>query len=126
MRRGRIERKVAFGVASKDTIAQLFCIVLKHSGDVTDEGVQVENDDTVEKLATDFANKAPELEVSPAEIISFLLENRQMAIAGHSSGECAAVDNQNQGGREGSEESIFLSISLGAQCVNLLGNSSLI
>jgi chaperone BCS1 len=73
-----VDKQVAFRLADKDIIAQLFCNVYSHSNDdVADEGVQVEDDDIVEQLAADFADKVPQLEFSPAEILSFLLENRQ-------------------------------------------------
>jgi mitochondrial chaperone BCS1 len=78
IRPGRVDKQVEFGLADKDIIAQLFCNVYSHSNDdVADEGVQVEDDDIVEQLAADFADKVPQLEFSPAEILSFLLENRQ-------------------------------------------------
>jgi chaperone BCS1 len=80
IRPGRVDKKVAFGLADKDTIAQLFCIVYKRSeDDFSDEGIQAEDDNTVEQLAKDFADKVPVLEFSPAEVMSFLLENRQCA-----------------------------------------------
>jgi chaperone BCS1 len=75
---GWVDKQVAFRLADKDIIAQLFCNVYSHSNDdVADEGVQVEDNDIVEQLAADFADKVPQLEFSPAEILSFLLENRQ-------------------------------------------------
>jgi mitochondrial chaperone BCS1 len=73
-----VNKQVTFRLADKDIIAQLFCNIYSHSNDdVTDEGVQVEDDNIVEQLAADFANKVLQLEFSPAEILSFLLENRQ-------------------------------------------------
>jgi chaperone BCS1 len=78
IRPGRVDKQVAFRLADKDIIAQLFCNVYSHSNnDVADEGVQVEDDDIVEQLAADFADKVLQLEFSPAEIMSFLLEYRQ-------------------------------------------------
>jgi mitochondrial chaperone BCS1 len=78
IRPGRVDKQVEFGLADKDIIAQLFCNVYSYLNDnVVDEGVQVEDDDIVKQLAADFANKVPQLEFSPAEILSFLLENRQ-------------------------------------------------
>src|SRR5438046_10007997 len=78
IRPGRVDKQVAFGLADKDIIAQLFCNVYGHSNnDIASEGVQVEDDDIGEQLTIDFADKVPQLEFSLAEIISFLLENRQ-------------------------------------------------
>ena len=55
-------------------ITQLFCVVFKHSGG----DALVEEDKTVEGLAKEFAAKVPKLESSPAEILSFLLEYKQL------------------------------------------------
>lgn len=68
IRRGRVDKQVAFGLADKDIIAQLY----SHSyDDVADKGVQAEDDDIVKQPAADFADKVPQLEFSPAEIIFF-------------------------------------------------------
>ena len=76
IRPGRVDRKIPFGLASKEIIAELFRIVYQHSDDVTDKEVLV-RDDVIEQQAVEFASKVPDLEFSPAEIIAFLLENRQ-------------------------------------------------
>jgi mitochondrial chaperone BCS1 len=60
IRPGRVDRKVEFQLADKDTVTRLFRIVFTQS----------ESDETVERLAADFIAKIPELEFSPAEILS--------------------------------------------------------
>ena len=78
IRPGRVDKQVEFGLADKDIITKLLCNVYSHSNDdVVDKRVQVEDDDIVEQLAADFADKVLQLEFSPAKILSFLLENRQ-------------------------------------------------
>jgi hypothetical protein len=63
--------------AGRDIIAPIFCMIFKHLKDVTpDAEDSADEDETVERLAKDFASKVPEQEFSPAEIQSFLLENR--------------------------------------------------
>jgi mitochondrial chaperone BCS1 len=68
IRPGRVDRKIEFQLADGDIVRQLFRIVFEES-----DG----NDKTVKRLANDFAGQVPELEFSPAEILSLLLENRQ-------------------------------------------------
>ncbi len=59
-------------------ITQLFYIVFKRlEGDLPHLGKRVEDDQTVERLAKEFAAKVPKLEFSPAEVLSFLLANKQ-------------------------------------------------
>ncbi|RYP29498.1 hypothetical protein DL767_006688 [Monosporascus sp. MG133] len=73
IRPGRVDKKVEFRRADKDVITRLFYIVHKHSDeDMPHEGKPIEDDETVERLAKDFVARVPELEFSPAEILSFL------------------------------------------------------
>ncbi|KAH8746605.1 P-loop containing nucleoside triphosphate hydrolase protein [Diaporthe sp. PMI_573] len=68
VRPGRVDKKVEFRLADKDTTVQLFSIVYKRlENDSPMEG-KVMEDDMVDRLAKDFADKLPELEFSPAEI----------------------------------------------------------
>jgi mitochondrial chaperone BCS1 len=68
IRPGRVDRKIEFRLANKNIVNQLFCIVFKDS-DSSDNT-------TIEHLANDFANRIPESEFSPAEILSLLLEHK--------------------------------------------------
>lgn len=77
IRPGRVDVKVAFALANKDIVSQLFCIVYQRCDDTTDKTMQVKYNHVVEEQATEFADKMPELEFSSAELLSFLLENRQ-------------------------------------------------
>jgi chaperone BCS1 len=97
IRPGRVDKKVELGLADKKMTADLFCVVFKPvEGDVAppknaqsdvlvgedrkvheaarNQGEEVKR---VERLAEEFAARLPELEFSPAEIVSFLLEYRQ-------------------------------------------------
>jgi mitochondrial chaperone BCS1 len=94
-----VDKKVELGLADKKMTADLFCVVFKPmEGDVAlpkngqsdvlvrsgenrkveeatgSQGGEVKR---VERLAEEFAARVPELKFSPAEIISFLLENKQ-------------------------------------------------
>jgi chaperone BCS1 len=80
IRPGRVDMKLEFGLADKEMITQLFCVIFKRSeGNVPHLGKRVEDDKTVERLAKEFAAKVPKLEFSPAKVLSFLLANKQSA-----------------------------------------------
>lgn len=93
IRPGLVDKKVELGLADNKMTADLFCLVFKPAeGDVAfAEDAQLgenrkvhevtvsqkEEAERVERLAKGFAVKVPELKFSPAEIFSFLLENRK-------------------------------------------------
>jgi chaperone BCS1 len=99
IRPGRVDKKVELGLADKKMTADLFCFVFKPmEGDValpkdvqsdvlvrSGENTEVheaamslgEEIKRVEQLAQEFAAKVPELEFSPAELLSFLMGYRQ-------------------------------------------------
>jgi mitochondrial chaperone BCS1 len=97
IRPGRVDKKVELGLADKKMTADLFCIIFKpveydvappknaQSDILVGEDRKVhdaaksqeEEVKRVEQLAEEFAARVPELEFSPAEIVSFLLEYRQ-------------------------------------------------
>ncbi|OAA55785.1 mitochondrial chaperone bcs1 [Niveomyces insectorum RCEF 264] len=80
IRSGRVDKKIELAFTDKDVIAQLFCLVFKQSEhDIPDHEKPYNDDETVERIANEFANKVPEREFSPAEIQSFLVENRGSA-----------------------------------------------
>lgn len=55
---------------------ELFAIILKPVV-ASDTGRESKADLAVDRLATKFAKKVPELEFSPAQVMSFLLQHRQ-------------------------------------------------
>lgn len=97
IRPGRVDKKVELGLADKKMTDELFHIVFKPmEGDAAppenaqldvpaqeDEKVhetarsQREEIERVEKFAEEFVARVPELELSPAEILSFLLDYRR-------------------------------------------------
>jgi mitochondrial chaperone BCS1 len=97
IRPGRVGKKVELGLANKGMTANIFYVVFRPiEGDVAplknaQSGVLVGEDRKAHeaarsqgeevrragRLAKEFAARVPELEFSPAEILSFLLEYRQ-------------------------------------------------
>jgi len=99
VRAGRADRKIELPNATKDVAYRMFCMVFKRLPGDDDESADVETaavgdtvkkvdrksgegdaeeDKVVERLAQDFAERTKEggIELSPAEIQSFLLEHR--------------------------------------------------
>ncbi|EQL29692.1 hypothetical protein BDFG_07745 [Blastomyces dermatitidis ATCC 26199] len=78
IRPGRVDRKVLFQLADKKMCSRLFCTVFKRSdGDHRNPGKEID-DETIQRLADEFAAKVPDQVFSPAEILlSFLLERKQ-------------------------------------------------
>jgi mitochondrial chaperone BCS1 len=74
LRPGRVDQKIELGFADHEVLTKLFRIVFEPLNDDTD-ATQVKSGE--DNLATDFASRVPGMEFSPAEIMSFLLENRQ-------------------------------------------------
>jgi mitochondrial chaperone BCS1 len=89
IRPGRIDKKVELGLANKSITADLFCLVFKPAAGESDilvgedgkvpEAARSQEAEVkrVEGLAEAFATKVPELEFSPAGVLSFLLDYRQ-------------------------------------------------
>jgi mitochondrial chaperone BCS1 len=77
IRPGRVDRKIELGLADHKVLAELFCLVFKSLDGDADNETHTKNSDKVNALAQKFAKKVPELKHSPAEVMSFLLENRQ-------------------------------------------------
>ncbi|EDN02518.1 predicted protein [Histoplasma mississippiense (nom. inval.)] len=78
IRPGRVDRQVLFQLADHKMSSRLFCTVFKRSdGDQRTTGKEFD-DETIERLADEFAAKVPDQVFSPAEILlSFLLERKQ-------------------------------------------------
>ncbi|KAK0716738.1 P-loop containing nucleoside triphosphate hydrolase protein, partial [Lasiosphaeria miniovina] len=80
IRAGRTDKRIELPHADKDVMFRLFCMVFKRStSDIQDPGKPTEDDAAIEKYAHEFVGKLPELEFSPAEIQSYLLEHRGSA-----------------------------------------------
>ncbi|KAK0628116.1 putative mitochondrial chaperone bcs1 [Bombardia bombarda] len=78
IRAGRVDMKIEFRLADKDMITQLFHLIYKQSeDDIPEKGKRIEADKTVERLAEAFVAKVPELQYSPAEVMSFLVVHKQ-------------------------------------------------
>jgi chaperone BCS1 len=73
IRPGRVDMKLELGYTNQDINARLFCALFMRD-DTLPDGSRRGDEDTLRKLMTEFANKMPEQEFSPAEIQSFLLE----------------------------------------------------
>lgn len=76
IRPGRVDIKLELGYTNKDINARLFCALFMRD-DTLPDGSRQGDEATLRKLMTEFANKMPEQEFSPAEIQSFLLEYRR-------------------------------------------------
>ncbi|QKX63174.1 uncharacterized protein TRUGW13939_10343 [Talaromyces rugulosus] len=80
IRPGRVDRKIFFRLTNKDMNARLFCTIFKQSAE--DQHIPKEDigEENVERLAIEFAGKVPENVFSPAEVLSFLLENKRSPV----------------------------------------------
>ena len=58
------------------------------------------DDVAMDKLAVDFTNKVPEREFSPAQIMHFLVDNRQQTFASPGNRGRAGMDYQDQRGKD--------------------------
>ena len=76
IRPGRVDMKLELGYTNQDINARLFCALFMRD-DTLPDGSQRGDEITLRKLMTEFANKMPEQEFSPAETQSFLLECRR-------------------------------------------------
>lgn len=111
IRPGRVDRKVFFGLTNKDMNARLFCTIFKQSAEdqhIPKEDIDGEN---VEQLAIEFAGKVPENVFSPAEVLSFLLENKQSPDNVVANVEEWARRSQNGGGKDLTRELSWISDS---------------
>ncbi|KAK2005331.1 P-loop containing nucleoside triphosphate hydrolase protein [Colletotrichum eremochloae] len=77
IRPGRVDKKIEFQLADSDVIRKLFCTVFEQSEEELPNAESRDKDkEEVRRLAVRFAAMIPELEFSPANILSFLLSNR--------------------------------------------------
>ncbi|KAK2778385.1 mitochondrial chaperone bcs1 [Colletotrichum kahawae] len=77
IRPGRVDKKIEFGLADAEVIRKLFCTVFEYSEkEMPDAETRDKNNVGVQQLAVEFASVVPELQFSPADILSFLLANR--------------------------------------------------
>ena len=76
IRPGRSDKKVHFKLADQNISTQLFHTVFKQSPNQKQCNEEYD-DETIERLARDFASKMPEQVFSPAEVLSYLLERKK-------------------------------------------------
>ncbi|KAH6663026.1 P-loop containing nucleoside triphosphate hydrolase protein [Halenospora varia] len=76
IRPGQVDMKLELGYTNQDINARLFYALFMRD-DTLPDGSRRGDEVTLRKLITEFANKMPEQEFSPAEILSLLLEYRQ-------------------------------------------------
>ncbi|KAK1654592.1 P-loop containing nucleoside triphosphate hydrolase protein, partial [Colletotrichum phormii] len=77
IRPGRVDKKIEFGPADAEVIRKLFCTVFEYSEkEMPDAETREKNNAGVRQLAIQFSSVVPELQLSPADILSFLLANR--------------------------------------------------
>ena len=74
VRPGRVDKKAEFQFADANMITQLFRFIYLGTGEASSD---TEEDDGINHLATEFTLRVPELEFSPAHIMSFLLQHRE-------------------------------------------------
>ncbi|KAJ5183265.1 hypothetical protein N7492_000881 [Penicillium capsulatum] len=79
IRPGRTDKKVHFKLADKKISTQLFHTVFKQTPDHK-QAKEYFGEETIERLAKDFASKVPEQVFSPAEVLSFLLERKNSPV----------------------------------------------
>jgi mitochondrial chaperone BCS1 len=76
IRPGRVDIKIEFRLCDKGMITELFHIV--YQPEISEDVPANQNGKReVDEVAKKFVEMVPELEFSPAEILSFLMENRQ-------------------------------------------------
>lgn len=79
IRPGRTDKKVHFKLADETTSTQLFHTVFKRTLDFKQPEERF-GDETIDRLAENFASKVPDQVFSPAEVLSFLLERKNSPI----------------------------------------------
>ncbi|KJZ68818.1 hypothetical protein HIM_11792 [Hirsutella minnesotensis 3608] len=78
IRPGRVDKKVEFQFADADMTSQLFRFIYHGTGAASSDA---EDDDEIHQLGAEFTSRVPELEFSPAHIMSFLLQHRQSPLS---------------------------------------------
>ena len=82
IRPGRVDRKVEFQLADRELTTQMYRFMFEQLSDVP-SGVEtaIDNSQSIDKQATEFASRIPEGRFSPAQIMSYLLQYRHMPSA---------------------------------------------
>lgn len=87
IRPGRANKKVHFQLADKKISTRLFLTVFKQTADHKESKHEF-GDETIDRLANDLASKMPNQVFSPAEVLSLLLEQKNLPF-----GAVTSVDN---------------------------------
>ena len=82
IRPGRVDKKVEFQLADREVTTLIYRFMFGQPSDVP-SGIEtaVDNSQSIDKRATGFANRIPEGRFSPAQIMSYLLQYRDMPSA---------------------------------------------
>ncbi|KAJ6003700.1 hypothetical protein N7522_006392 [Penicillium canescens] len=79
IRPGRVDKKVKFQLADRDVIMQIYRFIFgQPTGRISRKIPQATFDPSIERQAIEFARKVPEERISPAQIISYLLQHRHV------------------------------------------------
>lgn len=82
IRPGRVDKKVALGLADRSLIIRIFDFIFRNlDDDASHEKEELEVYEATDQPATKFADQVPESKYSPAEILSFLLAHRHSPVA---------------------------------------------
>lgn len=76
IRPGRVDKIIVFKNADKKIITQLFCTIFKQTPAGYEQPPKETEGSAIERLAEEFATHVPEEKLSPAKILSFLLEHK--------------------------------------------------
>ncbi|KAK3110089.1 hypothetical protein LTR53_015988 [Teratosphaeriaceae sp. CCFEE 6253] len=76
IRRGRIDQRVHFGCASRETARKLFTQIFCKSGDELLEGEAARDEQAIAQLAEEFAAYVPEHACTPADVQGYLIDRR--------------------------------------------------
>jgi chaperone BCS1 len=82
IRPGRVDKKVQFQLADREITTHIYRFMFEQMSDTSKEKeTAVNNGLSVDEQAVEFACKVPEGAFSPAQIISYLLQHRNMPSA---------------------------------------------
>ncbi|KAJ5522898.1 mitochondrial chaperone bcs1 [Penicillium frequentans] len=98
IRPGRIDKKVSFALADRDTVSQIYCWVFQSPSETGADAQPCGTENgLLQAQAIQFAHQVPEGVFSPAEILSFLVPYRHDPDAAHQSVETWVESRQKTG-----------------------------
>ncbi|KAJ5288354.1 hypothetical protein PENANT_c105G01098 [Penicillium antarcticum] len=79
IRPGRVDKKVKFQLADREVTMQIYKFIFGQPTEQSSKKTSHAKDDpSIERQAIEFARRVPEEQLSPAQIISYLLQHRHM------------------------------------------------